>query len=126
MIAWSSFRRVLGLPKPRSRTRPEVSRVTEGAAEQCPGALAHLTYLTCALDEVPADQRAAQAQESLVHVGQPLIAHLQPPVAVQPRQCPFGYPPRWRPKRSLESSPRRAMRGAMPRWRKASRQWSKS
>jgi hypothetical protein len=28
-----------------------------------------------------------------VHVGQPLIAHFQPPVAIQPRQCPFGYPP---------------------------------
>ncbi len=41
---------------------------------------------------VPADQRAPQLEERLVDVGTPLVAHLQPPKAVQTRQRPFHDP----------------------------------
>ena len=45
------------------------------------------------LDIAPTDQRAPDVEERLVDVGSPLIAHSQPPVAIDPRQCPLHHPP---------------------------------
>ena len=42
---------------------------------------------------VPADQCAPQLEERLMNVGPPLVAHLQPPVASEPRQRPLDHPP---------------------------------
>ncbi len=53
---------------------------------------AHQMRLTKPLHMVPADQRTAKAEERLVDVGPPLVAHLQPPVTVQPRQSPLHHP----------------------------------
>jgi len=59
-----------------------------------------------------------------VDVGSPLVTYLKPPVAVQSRQSPL-HPPRCLPKLSLDSITRRAMRGVMPLFLKASRQCGK-
>ena len=42
---------------------------------------------------VPADQCATQLEERLVDIGPPLVAHLQPPIAGEPRQRPLDRPP---------------------------------
>ena len=43
--------------------------------------------------EAPVDQRASQIEERLVDTGSPIVAYLQMPVAVQPRQHTLHYPP---------------------------------
>jgi hypothetical protein len=53
----------------------------------------HLVHLTKPLNVAPADQSAPEVEERLVDVGPPLVAHLQPPVAVQPRKRPLHDPP---------------------------------
>src|SRR5215212_5393348 len=52
-----------------------------------------LVRLTKPVDVAPADQRAPEVEERLVGVVPPLVAHLQAPVAVQPRQSPLHHPP---------------------------------
>lgn len=49
--------------------------------------------LTKPLNVAPANERASEFEERLVDVGSPLVAHLQPPVAIDPRQRPLHYPP---------------------------------
>lgn len=49
--------------------------------------------LTKPLNIAPADQRAPELEERLVDVLPPLVANLQPPVAIQPRERPFHHPP---------------------------------
>ena len=50
--------------------------------------------LTKPLNIAPADQRAPELEERLVNVLPPLVvANLQPPVAIQPRERPFHHPP---------------------------------
>jgi hypothetical protein len=49
--------------------------------------------LTNPLDIAPADQRAPELEKRLMDVLPPLVANLQPPVAIQPRERPFHYPP---------------------------------
>jgi hypothetical protein len=49
--------------------------------------------LTQTLNEAPADQRTSQIEERLVDIGSPLVAYLQVPVAVQPRQRALRHPP---------------------------------
>ena len=49
--------------------------------------------LTKPLDIAPTDQRAPDVEERLVDVGSPLVAHLQPSVAIDPRQRPLHHPP---------------------------------
>ena len=41
---------------------------------------------------LPADERTAQRQERVVDIGPPLVAHLQAPETVEPRQRPFHHP----------------------------------
>ncbi len=69
-----------------------------------------LVRLTKPLELVEGDKRAPEVQEGQVDVVSPLVAHLQAPQPVQPRERPL--PPRLhrcRPRRSLDSMPRRAM-----------------
>ena len=49
--------------------------------------------LTEPSDIAPADHRAPELEERLVDVVPPLVADLQPPVAVQPRERPLHHPP---------------------------------
>ena len=51
-----------------------------------------LMRLTKPLDVAPANQCAPKIEEDLIDVGPPLIAQLQPSVAVQPRECPLHHP----------------------------------
>ena len=54
---------------------------------------ADLVRLTKPLNVAPANQRAPQVEKRLVDVSPPLVAHLQPPVPLQPRQRPLHNPP---------------------------------
>ena len=55
---------------------------------------------------VPADQCATQLEERLVDIGPPLVAHLQPPIAGEPRQRPLDHPPMpTQPFAGLEAAP---------------------
>jgi hypothetical protein len=70
---------------------------------------------------VEAEQRAGQLHEPEQDVGVPLVADLQAPVAAsQASDRSTTY--RWRPSRWLDSMPRRAIRGVMPRRLSARRQ----
>ena len=49
--------------------------------------------LTKPLDIAPADQRAPEIEKRLVNVVPPLVADLQTPITVQPRERPLDHPP---------------------------------
>jgi hypothetical protein len=68
-----------------------------------------------------ADERAGQVHEREQDVGAPLVARLQPPVAPQPRQRSLHHVP-VRPSLPLDSTPRRAILGVLPRRLGARRQ----
>ncbi len=88
-----------------------------------------LVRLTILLNVAPADQRAAKIEERLMDVISALVAYLQAPETVHPRQCPFHHPPvspLYLPSFSLDSMPRLAIRGVMPLFFKAFRQRAKS
>jgi hypothetical protein len=50
-------------------------------------------HLTKPLDISPADESTPEIEERLMDVDSPLVAYLQPPEAVDPRERPFDYPP---------------------------------
>src|SRR4029453_13905971 len=50
-------------------------------------------YQNRSLEQMPADQGAAEVEEGLVDVVPALVAHPQPPVPAQPRQRPLDHPP---------------------------------
>ena len=50
-------------------------------------------HLTKPLDVAPADQSTPEIEKRLMDVVSPLVAYLQPPEAVYPRQCPLHHPP---------------------------------
>src|SRR5215210_80647 len=49
--------------------------------------------LTKPLDVAPTDQCTSEVEERLVDIISPLVAHLEAPIAVQPRQRPLHHPP---------------------------------
>ncbi len=67
-----------------------------------------LIRLTKPLHVTPADQRTSKVEKRLTNVGPPLIAHLQPPKAVDPRQWyPLHHPPMpSQPLAGLDAAPR--------------------
>src|SRR5215218_7372279 len=50
-------------------------------------------HLTKPLNVTPADESTSEIEERLMYVVPPLVAHLQPPGAIEPRERPFHNPP---------------------------------
>jgi len=72
------------------------------------------------IEEADAEQGAGEVRQPLEEVGSPLVADAEAAAAEQPGPRAFD-PQRCRPSRALESIPRRASRGVMPRAREARR-----
>ncbi|CAA9551778.1 MAG: hypothetical protein AVDCRST_MAG19-766 [uncultured Thermomicrobiales bacterium] len=77
------------------------------------------------LEEADADQRTGQVQQPLEQVGTPLVADAR---RRQPssQESVRSTTQRCRPNRSLDSTPRRAILGVMPRARRARRRGEES
>ena len=82
--------------------------------------LGYVSYF-CLIQCLEADQRARQMQKPGQHLGVPLVAELQAPVAHQPRQRPLHHVPMAAQPIAC-SMPRQAIRGVIPRRRSTRRQ----
>ena len=72
------------------------------------------------MEQLPANEDGSQQEEGLVEGIVAFVADQQTAVTVQPGEGAFDYPP-IATSFSLDSMPRRAMRGMMCRWRSKAR-----
>jgi hypothetical protein len=71
--------------------------------------------LLTGLQHPPTDEGASKGQERLMNVCAPLVAHLEPSMAVEPRECPLDHPARApQPLTRLDATPSNPRDNAPP------------
>jgi hypothetical protein len=107
---------------------PAAASIARGRKRVLPASFGgvSLIHLTKSLNVAPADESTPEIEERLMDVVSALVANLQPPEAIQPRESVLSTTHLYRPSFSPDSMPRQAICGVMPLFLSALRHRGKS